>query len=252
MASNLFLREAQAFQRATIKRFSEDLDFKVVNARNLNESQRRDIRHAFIDILRQIPQFKIDDEKIKTRNKGRDTNFEVEYPKQFTTPDFLRPFVQVEVFFDDEDLSFETKQISSLVNEYIKEPAETEINCILPFNTAADKFNALAWRIHDKSVDYTLLRHLHDIYALKTYITDENAFKTRVLHNFASKDKPRLKDVSITFSDILSQTNQILSEDKAFRNGYNKYVASMSYASKEEQPSFEDTLAFFQELSKLF
>lgn len=79
--------------------------------------------------------------------------------------------MQVEVFFDDEDLSFETKQISSLVNEYIKEPAETEINCILPFNTAADKFNALAWRIHDKSVDYTLLRHLHDIYALKTYIS---------------------------------------------------------------------------------
>ena len=237
-----------------IERFSEDLDFKIVNARSLNRDQRRNIRQEFIDCIKQIEDFQVTDENIKVRNEGKVCCLYVKYPNNVDFPSFLRPFLQVELFFDDENLSYETREISSFVSQYTNNKPETLINCIKPFNTGADKFNALSWRIYNKerSTDYTLLRHLHDLYAIRSYLEDKTAFKERVIYNFETKDQPRLHNNDLQFKDIVLGTLQMLETDKSFRKGYEDYVEVMSYARMDNRITFDEALAYFKTLCSLF
>lgn len=237
-----------------IQRFSEDLDFKFVEASNLTREQRRNIKNSFIDCIKEISDFKIADDNIKVRNEGKNCCIYVEYPHNPDLPQFLRPFLQVEIFFDDDKLPFELRSIQSFITQYSNNEPDTHINCVKPFNTGADKFNALVWRIYnkDKATDYTLLRHLHDLYAMKSYLEDRQAFKERVLHNFETKDKPRLHDNSVEFKDIVKDTLNLLQTDSIFRKKYEEYVEVMSYASISERIRYDDALSFFTDLSKLF
>lgn len=237
-----------------IERFSEDLDFKIVNARSLNRDQRRNIRQEFIDCIKRIEDFQVTDENIKVRNEGKACCLYIKYPNNVDFPSFLRPFLQVELFFDDENLSYETREISSFISQYTSHKPETWINCIKPFNTGADKFNALSWRIYNKerSTDYTLLRHLHDLYAIRSYLEDKTAFKERVIYNFETKDKPRLHNNDLHFKDIVLGTFQMLETDKSFRKGYEDYVEVMSYARMDNRITFDEALAYFKTLCSLF
>lgn len=138
----------------------------------------------------QLDDFQITEDDIKVRNEGKNCCIYVKYQSNSEFPSFLRPFLQVELFFDDDNLPYEKREIQSFVSQYTGNSPETSINCIKPFNTGADKFNALSWRIYnkDRETDYTLLRHLHDLYAIKPYLEDITAFKERVIYNFKTKD----------------------------------------------------------------
>lgn len=237
-----------------IERFSEDLDFKIVGASSLNRDKRRNIREKFIASIKQAEDFQISDDNITIRNAEKNCCIYVKYPNNTEFLSFLRPYLQVELFFDDDNVTFEHRVIQSFISQYTNNAPETSIDCILPFNTGADKFNALSWRIYnkDKSTDYTLLRHLHDLYAIRTYLEDRTAFKNRVIHNFDTKDKPRLHDESIQFKDIVLGTLQMLETDKSFRKGYENYVEAMSYATLPNRISFDEALNFYKELCSLF
>lgn len=237
-----------------IERFSEDLDFKIVGASSLNRDKRRNIREKFIASIKQAEDFQISDDNITIRNAGKNCCIYVKYPNNTEFLSFLRPYLQVELFFDDDNVPFEHRVIQSFVSQYTNNAPETSIDCILPFNTGADKFNALSWRIYnkDKSTDYTLLRHLHDLYAIRTYLEDRTAFKNRVIHNFDTKDKPRLHDENIQLQDIVLGALQLLETDKSFRKGYEDYVEAMSYATLPNRINFDEALNFYRELCNLF
>ena len=85
-----------------------------------------------------------------------------------------------------------------------------------------------------------------------SYLEDRQAFKERVLHNFETKDKPRLHDNSVEFKDIVKDTLNLLQTDSIFRKKYEEYVEVMSYASISERIRYDDALSFFTDLSKLF
>lgn len=237
-----------------IQRFSEDLDFKILNAGNLNREQRRRIRQDFTSHLKNISEFKIDDKNILVRNEGKNFCIEVEYSNCIDFPSFLRPFLQVELFFDDDNLPSELRTIQSFTAQYSGQSDKALINCIKPFNTGADKFNALCWRIfnNERLTDYTLLRHLHDLYAIRLYLEDKTAFKERVLYNFNSKDKHRLQNPNIEFSQIVYTAIKKLENNPTLKKGYEDYVASMSYATDSEKIAYIKALDYFKTLGKLF
>jgi hypothetical protein len=60
-------------------------------------------------------------------------------------------------------------------------PEVPAILCVDPIETAADKLSALAWRVHarrrgNEQDDPTIIRHLHDLAALKAAITASTDF----------------------------------------------------------------------------
>ena len=236
-----------------IKRFSEDLDFNFYDSGKLTEGQRRTIRHSFIDEIGRIEGISISE--TKAANGGRKETITVSYPKMFERFSQLREQLQIELFFDTEKNELlEKRKISSFVGKAFPSFKEdVEIICNSPFNIMADKFNALTWRVFQENdnVDYTVMRHLHDLCALETTFEISENFKKKVLDNFEKKDKFRLKK-SVSFNEMLQATLQKLASVKAYKNGYILFVDSMSYASDDEGISFEKALASYERMSRLF
>ncbi|MGN0919603.1 MAG: nucleotidyl transferase AbiEii/AbiGii toxin family protein [Alphaproteobacteria bacterium] len=234
-----------------IQRFSEDLDFEIDASEHLTEGQRRQIRHSFVELIQSIPEIEI----VKTfaENEGHKQTLLLKYPHQFEIAGHLRDNLKVELFLAPSTITTEKRPIRSFITAYTSpQMVDAEILCNHPKNIMADKFNAITWRIFDagEDFDYTVMRHLHDLCAIKKRFFEEVQFKKRVLENFEKKDKARVPGIS--FKILVVETNQKLLNDKKYHQGYERFVDSMSYATEAENISFEDALACYQELSRLF
>jgi hypothetical protein len=223
----------------------------VINAGTITKSKRREIRHAFIDEIGKIDGFSI--ESVQTRNEGKICSFEVKYPNIADIPSFLRRILLIELFFDKEDIETERKQVRSFISEYLNDNFDAELSCIHPFFTAVGKFSGLMWRLFedDSPTDYTLLRHLHDLYALSEYCKDKEKFAPKVLEIFETVDSKRIGN-RINFCDVVSCTCEKLSNSSTYKEEYEKYVDSMSYAPDEERISYDAALSHLLEIANYF
>ena len=234
-----------------IQRFSEDLDFKINNGSSFTVGQRKTIRHAFRDLIAGIDGLEIIN--VATANGGKQETLDVKYPQLFSISERLRQNLQVELFFDEDAVETEERKINSFIAHYAGEKEGVKINCNKPINIAADKFNAITWRIYQEgeTIDYTLMRHLHDLCAIVARIKDTTRFKEKVLNNFEKKDRARVKE-DISFEDTIRVTLKKLANSKSYKNGYIRFVDSMSYAPDAERISFDEALECFRKLSELF
>ena len=96
----------------------------------------------------------------------------------------LRPHIRVEVSFYAPALPPIARPIQSLIAMAQRQPPEVPaFPCIDPAETAADKLSALTWRVLTRQRgaigdDATLIRHLHDLAALKSVVETVPAFTT--------------------------------------------------------------------------
>ena len=136
-----------------IKRFSEDVDFKVIS---IQEPQSRktlsDFKNAVATALKDAG-FSIDPENIKARDGNKFFSIEVDYSSRFDQMTGLRPHIQLEISVHSPELPPIHRPVQSLLGSLKKEVAEVEsIACIDPLETAADKLSALVWRLPMQNV----------------------------------------------------------------------------------------------------
>lgn len=234
-----------------IKRFSEDLDFKVSGGRQLTRGQRRKVSDAFLEAVTQIEGLCI----LSTypHDEHRKVEITVGYPKMFDTPLALRQNLKIELFYDNHTEGMLSRDISSFIDQYLGNDEKISVVCNNPFYIIADKFNAITWRIYagQQDFDYTNMRHLHDIYVMRSCIEHMEDFKARVLENFITKDKHRVAE-DLSFETTLLKTTELLKTDKKYKEGYERFVSSMSYADDVDIATFDKALSYYEELSKLF
>ncbi|HBM17298.1 MAG TPA: hypothetical protein DD381_13300 [Lentisphaeria bacterium] len=235
-----------------IKRFSEDLDFRILDY-NLSREERKNHRFAIIERIRNMDNISIDEKSIESKNKSSFFSFNINYHQYFELPYALRPYLKLEFSFDERELLTELKQIQSFITLYTsKDQYDCQIKTILPLETASDKFCALLWRIDIKNRDLeigckendpTIIRHLHDLSALTSIVlTNKLQFKDLV-DVIYRKDKSRGRsNRSGNIRDLAQRTLQNLSEDKLYENEYKSFVDGMSYAPEREKITFQDGL----------
>jgi Nucleotidyl transferase AbiEii toxin, Type IV TA system len=104
------------------------------------------------------------------------------YPSLFATGRGLRPHLRVEMTLTGPALPPIARPIGSLIGMVERKPPEVPaFPCVDPIETAADKLSALAWRVHarqrgsDKD-DPTIIRHQHDLAALKETVASSDGF----------------------------------------------------------------------------
>ena len=231
-----------------IQRFSEDLDFflSVPEERALSTGQRRAFRRNLITHLVQDPRFFIKDETIQRGDSHRFFKAPVEYIRSFPQSS-LRPFLQLEMTFLEPRLPIEQRPIQSIASSVLGEEAEAHIPCISPLETAGDKLSALTWRVivrdrNAKQDDPTMIRHLHDLAALESVITSQQAlFRTTAQQSLEQDQARRGGDTIRTLSieDRLSQALKQLQEDTHYRKEYEQFVLAMSYAEESKKIDFE-------------
>lgn len=234
-----------------IKRFSEDIDFKVAMAPAASASASRKSRSAFREqILSALAanDFELAGEPL-VGNQSQFFSADLAYQSLFATGRGLRPHLRVEMSFHAPALKPINRPIQSLLAEAQKQPPEVpSFPCIDPIETAADKLSALAWRVCTRhrgaqGDDPAIIRHLYDLAALESHVAEAPQFKALVQQTVVA-DAGRgggaaPLDPYARFSLMLD----LLHNDKLWASEYEGFVLQVSFARTDSTISFAEAFA---------
>lgn len=247
-----------------IKRFSEDVDFRVKTETNISRNERRDFRNLIIEEINKIPDLKVIEETIISKNQSRFFGFYVNYPKKYNLDKSLRSNIKFEIDFEKLLLNTTKCEIDGIINVIMKKNSKTyddkenksfEMDCISLEEIAGNKLSALMWRtqIKDRSQpfgiknDPTIIRHLHDLSAMSDKIKTDNfifvlkeSFKNDLGRSGSNRD--------INLIESLNNTFNLLKNDKIYKKEYDTFVANMCYGTDEETIEFKTALNDFKEI----
>jgi len=234
-----------------IKRFSEDIDFKVdipAEASHAKDKRRRrEYREQILSALQAV-EFVLDGEVIKA-DEGRFFGANFTYPTNFAAGKGLRPHLKVEMTMTGPALATVNKPIRSLIGEAQGKAPEVEsFPCVDAVETAADKLSALAWRVCTRQQgsekdDPTIIRHLHDLAALEAHVATAPQFNSLV-QNAAADDAGRGGgSAPADAADRLAMMLGRLQSEPFWALEYNEFVRQLSFASPDETIGFDRALA---------
>ena len=237
-----------------LKRFSEDLDFFLIAPDQMSNKGKRSYRRSMISHIRDDARFTIEDDNIQRGKKYRYFKAQVEFDMEFEHK-LLRPYLQLDMTFTDYKLPPLKKDIQSIVSKLTGKSPETKLTCISPVETAANKVSALTWRVvarnrASENDDATLIRHLHDLAALKHKILDDREVFVNCAQHSLQSDQERGGEViaNMSIPERLSKAYEMLSTDDVYREEYVLFVQNMSYAHEDEQISFDKALVALEEI----
>lgn len=233
-----------------IRRFSEDLDFRICTPIQLSRNDRKVIRAGIISKVNNIADVLIIHDSMRSQNESNFFSFNVEYPHIFPKPESLRPHLKLEFSFENTLMKPGHCGISSFVTQFTKAEVECRIKAVAPIETAADKFSALLWRINirDRNADLgttqndpTMLRHLHDLAELFQLISDNmKDFRNAVQCSFKRDLGRGGSDKGNTLKELSIKVVNRLKSDHLYSNEYTQFVEAMSYAPENEQIKFDE------------
>jgi hypothetical protein len=243
-----------------IKRFSEDIDFKVTMpaavSRNRAKNDRSTYRKRVLAALSDAD-FILAGEPARA-DENHFFSADLFYPNLFDTGPGLRPHIRIEMTLRAPALPPIARPIASLIGMAQQKPPEVvAFLCVDPVETAADKLSALAWRVHARQRgsaddDPTIIRHLHDLAALKETVTASNDF-SRLVQKAMSDDEGRggeataSSDPAALFAGMLERLNT----DPLWAAEYQDYVRQVSFAAPGELVGFDEALAAVKGLMAL-
>ena len=249
-----------------IKRFSEDINFRVKTTLEITRNDRRNYRNYIINEINKIQDIKVIEEPewhqeyldlIQSRNESNFFGFYVDYPKEYNLDKSLRSNIKFEMDFEKLNLEPKNCEIDSMVNLFTKNKRENKfnMNCIALEEIAGNKLSALMWRVQikDRSQpfgiknDPTIIRHLHDLSALSSQVlTDDFINMLRISFNNNLGRSGSRKDISL--NDSLINTFNSLKNDKMYKKEYENFVFNMCYGRDEEIITFKTALGNFEKI----
>ena len=234
-----------------IKRFSEDIDFKVAippaASKSKDRTRRQDYRSLVITAL-QGAGFELEGDVIKA-DEGRFFGANFNYPTNFAPAPGLRPHLKVEMTMQPPALEPVMRPVRSLIAELQQHPPEVAaFPCVDVVETAADKLSALAWRVctrrrGSEKDDPTIIRHLHDLGALESRVAGIPTF-VDLVRQAAADDAGRGGGTApAKASDRFVMMLDLLSKQTFWAAEYEQFVSQVSFAPADETVAFSDALA---------
>lgn len=242
-----------------IRRFSEDIDFKIAMPEAQNPSQARAQRRKYREkVLAGLSaaDFRLVGEPI-SRNASRFFAADFAYPNEFDPVTGLRPYLRVEMTFQAPALPPAKRSIRSLVAQAQKlAPEILSFPCVDPVETAADKLSALAWRVctRDRSEDDddpTIIRHLHDLAALERLAASAPAFAQLLDEAMAADANRGGGGAPAEPSERFALMFERLASDRLWADEYGAFVSDKSFATSDETISFAHALEATRRLARL-
>jgi hypothetical protein len=160
-----------------VRRMSEDIDLRIVSGAPPGRGALRRLRDAITQALLSAG-FKFDPEDPacrKSGNESRYTIYRLPYEPAVTGQGALRPTIQIETAVWPLRRPAVGLPVISFVAEALRLPPEiASIACVSIIETAADKFVGLTRRAGAELAgldepDPALVRHLHDLHALREH-----------------------------------------------------------------------------------
>lgn len=243
-----------------MKRFSEDIDFKVAmpvgTSRNKARNERSAYRKRILAALTDAG-FTLAGEPAR-RDENQFFSADLFYPSMFATGPGLRPHIRVEMSLKPPALPPVARPIASLIGMAQQKPPEVAaFLCVDPVETAADKLSALVWRVHARQRgsdgdDPTIIRHLHDLATLKDTVTASGDFP-RLVCKAMSDDTGRGGEATASAdpATLFAGMFELLGTDPLWAVEYRDYVRQVSFAAPGELIGFDQALAAVRDLVAL-
>ncbi len=243
-----------------IKRFSEDIDFKVAMPARTSRSQVKKARSVYRErVLGGLAAagFVVGDDVLK-RDESSFFSAALFYPALFNTGPGLRPHIRIEMSLNAATLPPIARPLGSLVTLAQNQPPEiAAFLCVDLVETAADKLSALAWRVLARrrgsdNDDPTIVRHVHDLAALKLHVVAASDF-LRLVRKAMADDTGRGGEATAStnpaalFAGMLDR----LATDPLWASEYQDYVDAVSFAHPDERCGFDEALAAVRDLVTL-
>ncbi len=239
-----------------IKRFSEDIDFRIHTNLSTTRNDRKNIRNTILENFKNLQEVKLIDDSMKSQNESNFFSFDLQYPREFSDSYNLRPHLKLEFTFENTFLPFNQRPICSILDQYSKNSTVFEIECLSPIEIGANKFSALIWRVNTRDRSFTLgetkndptmIRHLHDLAALEKFLLEAD-FKRLAFLSFESDKGRGGADKTKSLVELAEFTLVNLENQKQYKVEYNDFVNSLSYAPDSEMISYEKALVAFKRL----
>lgn len=223
-----------------IKRFSEDIDFKLVlSAAFLGKSQNQQrkelgsFKHALVEAW-EAAGFKITDVDAASGNAF--IKIEMDYPSALLGHDALRPHIQAEISARPPRLAPQERELASFVAQYRElAPEVPSIPCVDPVETAADKLSAFAWRAivrerGSEKDDPTIVRHIHDLAVLETIASADDRFAALLNETLVDdSDRGNGAVAHLPPKDRLAAMLEKLADDDGYEDEYGRFVEAMAF-----------------------
>jgi hypothetical protein len=234
-----------------IKRFSEDIDFKVAMPPGKTKAEGRRLRSSYREeVLALLTSNDFDlAEKPLVGNESQFFSVGLAYPSRFKAGQGLRPHIRVEMSFHAPALMPIDRPISSIIALAGKEPPEVAaFPCVDPVETAADKLSTLAWRVCARergsaNDDPTIIRHLHDLAALESHIRGESEFPALARQTVEDDSGRGGEGVPADARERFSVMLERLGSDRLWEREYENFVLQVSFAREDEEISFAEAFA---------
>ncbi len=247
-----------------IQRMSEDVDFRMIQkptALALGKGGRRrelrEFRYSLIEALRKA-EFQISDEAVKVFYEGRFMSIQAAFPDSEKIT-YLRPHVAVECFLGEMVLEPQTRNITTLTKLTLADECEQisfPVTCVALDETAAEKWVALTRRIANSQIksrqsDKHLVRHLYDLYHLKSggLLTGDYH---HIVQAIVEKDREQFKNHNAAYANDPLRTSELaldtLFTDSKWRDHWEQFLTQMVY--EENKPSFDKAYGHLREISQ--
>ncbi|GAB6908830.1 conserved hypothetical protein [Desulfosarcina cetonica] len=238
-----------------IKRFSEDIDFKVSMPADASNAIQRKQRSGYREqVLSALAAADFNLIAVKKGNESRFFSADLAYHSHFQTGPGLRPYIRIEMSFFAPALQPIRRPIRSMIAQFEKMPPEIlSFPCVDPIETAADKLSALAWRVCTRkrgaeNDDPAVIRHLYDLAALESHIGNAPEF-VRLVRQIAENDASRGGgEAPQDPAERLTAMLENLHHDREWANEYETFVLHVSFAGPDEIITFVDALAATERL----
>jgi hypothetical protein len=236
-----------------IKRFSEDIDFKVgVEAPNPSaaRTRRRTYRARVLQALEGAG-FAGEGEPL-VGNQSRFFRVSFDYGASFPATAGMRPAIKVEMTFEAPALAGIERPVQSLVAQAQRQDPETRILCVDPIETAADKLGALAWRtrVRDRRSpgdDPTIVRHIHDLAAPIQRVGSDPTLPV-LSRRIVENDSKRAKDAALDGRMLLGQMLPAITSDPQWRKEYEQFVQRFAWGPDDGRIGFDQAISACREL----
>lgn len=118
--------------------------------------------------------------------------------------------------------------------------------------------SALIWRVikRDRSSDKdapSIVRHLHDLYALKDVIkAGDYLFEDIVNRSYSIDSKIPDRSLGMPIIDAIEQAHEMILSDDEYNHEYLRFVSNMSFASRDETIQLSDATSHLESLISCF
>nr|AJW29324.1 hypothetical protein plasmid201_136 [Sphingomonas sp. NS2] len=245
-----------------IRRFSEDIDFKLLlsdsflaRSRNQRRQALKSFRDAMVDAWKEMG-FEVT--SCISRDEHRFIELAMTYPTNLEPHGSLRPHILTQISAKPPRLTVQHKAVASFAGQYARSAPEVpNIACIDPVETAADKLSAFSWRmlLRDRAHaddDPTIVRHLHDLAALEPLATGDRQFPAllkSVLEDDSDRGGGGVAD--LTPKQRLAAMREKLAADPEYAQEYARFVGGMAFAGDADVPGFDAAVAAVVRLCEL-